>query len=296
MNQIAQRLLAAAALAALPDRGGGAGEGRQRLQLVGLHRRVDPRRLHQGDRHQGRLRRLRFQRDPGDQAARRRLRLRRRRADRPQFLARQIQAGVFQKLDKSKLPEPRQHVGRDRRSGSQTYDPGNEYSINYMWGTTGIGYNVDKIKERCPTRRSTPGTMSSSRRSSSKLADCGVYVLDAPDDMHPGGAELSRPRSRTRRTRPRLAQGRGALLKRSGRISASSTPPNTSTRWPMATSAWPSAIRATCSRRATARPKPTNGVESTMSIPKEGAEMWFDSLPSRPTRRIPTRRTTSSTT
>ena len=59
------------------------------------------------------------------------------------FLARQIEAGVFQKLDKSKLPEPLQHVGRDHRERTAKYDPGNEYSVNYMWGTIGIGYNVE---------------------------------------------------------------------------------------------------------------------------------------------------------
>ena len=62
------------------------------------------------------------------------------------FLQRQIAAGAFQKLDKSKLP----NIGNmwdviaDRTA---KYDPGNEYAINYMWGTTGIGLNVGKVKE-----------------------------------------------------------------------------------------------------------------------------------------------------
>ena len=63
-----------------------------------------------------------------------------------QFLARQIQAGVFQKLDKSKLPNLT-NVWDVIAERTAVYDPGNEYSVNYMWGTTGIGYNVKKIKE-----------------------------------------------------------------------------------------------------------------------------------------------------
>src|SRR5712664_4102460 len=62
------------------------------------------------------------------------------------FLERQIKAGVFQKLDKSKLknlgnvwPEIAQRLA--------VYDPGNQYAVNYMWGTTGIGYNVKKARE-----------------------------------------------------------------------------------------------------------------------------------------------------
>jgi putrescine transport system substrate-binding protein len=68
------------------------------------------------------------------------------------FLERQIKAGVFQKLDKSKLPnlanldpEIMERVGK--------HDPGNEYAVNYLWGTTGIGYNGEaKIR----ARRRTP--------------------------------------------------------------------------------------------------------------------------------------------
>src|SRR5207253_10816855 len=62
------------------------------------------------------------------------------------FLQRQITAKVFLKLDKSKLP----NLANARPVVSQplaTYDPGNNYGANYMWGTTGIGYNV-KMAEK----------------------------------------------------------------------------------------------------------------------------------------------------
>src|SRR5713226_8732405 len=57
------------------------------------------------------------------------------------FLQRQITANVFQKLDKSKLPNLANAWGVVTKRLA-TYDPGNLYAANYMWGTTGIGYNV----------------------------------------------------------------------------------------------------------------------------------------------------------
>ncbi len=62
------------------------------------------------------------------------------------FLQRQIQAGAFQKLDYSKLPNA-VNLWDVIKERTAQYDPGNEYSVNYMWGTTGIGVNVAKVKE-----------------------------------------------------------------------------------------------------------------------------------------------------
>src|SRR3569832_2131786 len=57
------------------------------------------------------------------------------------FLQRQIKAGVFQKLDKSKLPNLA-NAWPEVTKRLAAYDPGNQYAVNYMWGTTGIGFNV----------------------------------------------------------------------------------------------------------------------------------------------------------
>src|SRR3954470_9876158 len=62
------------------------------------------------------------------------------------FLERQIKAGVFQKLDKSKLPNL-VNAWDDIAKRLAAYDPGNQYAVNYMWGTIGIGYNVEKARE-----------------------------------------------------------------------------------------------------------------------------------------------------
>ena len=64
------------------------------------------------------------------------------------FLERQIKAGVFQKLDKSKLSNLG-NVWPEIVRRLAAYDPGNEYAVNYMCGTTGIGYNIKKARDIC---------------------------------------------------------------------------------------------------------------------------------------------------
>lgn len=100
------------------------------------------------------------------------------------FLANQIKAGVFQKLDKSKLS----NIGNLDPAISERlskYDPGNEYAINYMWGTTGIGYNVDMVKERLGDDAEIGWDMIFNPEMAEKLQDCGIFMLDAPTEMIP---------------------------------------------------------------------------------------------------------------
>ena len=212
----------------------------------------------------------------GDQAARRRLRLRRRRAVRPQFLARQIQAGVFQKLDKSKLPEPRQRLARHRRAARRPTIPATSTPSTTCGARPASATTSTRSRSACRTRRSIPGRMIFDPDVVAKFADCGVHVLDAPDDMLP--AALNYLGLTPTVKEPADLEKAAELLKASAPTSRSSTPPNTSTRWPTATSAWRSAIRATSCRRATAPTEAGNGVEIDYSIPKEGALIWFDQM------------------
>ena len=101
------------------------------------------------------------------------------------FLQRQVAAGAYQSLDKSKLPNL-VNMDAELMKGAEVYDPGNEYSVIYMWGTTGIGYNINAIAERLGEDYEVnswdlvfdPDVIS-------KLADCGVSFLDAPTEMIP---------------------------------------------------------------------------------------------------------------
>jgi putrescine transport system substrate-binding protein len=100
------------------------------------------------------------------------------------FLQRQIAAGVFQKLDKSKLPNLSNmwDVIMDRTA---QYDPGNEYAVDYMWGTTGIGYNVDKMKEILGTDEKPNWDVIFNPEIAAKFKDCGIHLLDSPTDIMP---------------------------------------------------------------------------------------------------------------
>lgn len=101
------------------------------------------------------------------------------------FLQRQIQAGAFQKLDKSKLPNLSNmwDVILDRTA---QYDPGNEYAINYMWGTTGLGVNVGKVKEVLGDDAPLNSMdLVFKPENMEKLAACGVHFLDAPTEIIP---------------------------------------------------------------------------------------------------------------
>jgi putrescine transport system substrate-binding protein len=99
-------------------------------------------------------------------------------------LARLIQAGVVQKLDKSKIPNV-EHQWKEIQDRLETYDPGLEHSTNYMWGTTAIGYNVDKIAERMADAPLDSWAMIFDPNVVSRFADCGVHLLDSADDMIP---------------------------------------------------------------------------------------------------------------
>ncbi len=61
------------------------------------------------------------------------------------FLAKQIKAGVYQKLDKSKLPNWK-NLNTDLLKAVSVSDPGNEHAFPYMWGSIGIGFNAEKVK------------------------------------------------------------------------------------------------------------------------------------------------------
>lgn len=100
------------------------------------------------------------------------------------FLSRQIKAGVFQKLDKSKIPNI-SNLWPEVTERVAVYDPGNEYAITYMWGTTGVGYNEGKILERMKDAPVNSLKMIFDPEVVAKFKDCGIFVLDSPEDIIP---------------------------------------------------------------------------------------------------------------
>lgn len=98
------------------------------------------------------------------------------------FLARQIKAGIFRPLEKTKLPNLR-NIDPLIMERTAAADPQNKHSVNYMWGTTGLGYNAAKIRERMADAPIDSWRLLFDPVIVAKFADCGVAVLDAPDDI-----------------------------------------------------------------------------------------------------------------
>lgn len=100
------------------------------------------------------------------------------------FFARQIQSGLYLKLDKSKL-DNWSNLDPFVLSNQAAYDPGNEYAVPYMWGTNGFTYNVDLIAKRLPDAPLDSLRMVFDPEIVSKFQDCGVSWLDSPEDVFP---------------------------------------------------------------------------------------------------------------
>jgi putrescine transport system substrate-binding protein len=98
------------------------------------------------------------------------------------FLALQIKAGVFRKLDKSLLPNLK-NVDPEMSKYFDGLDPGMQYAVNYFWGTSGVGYNVDKIKAAMPDAPVDSFRMFFDPTVVKHFKDCGVTLLDAPDEV-----------------------------------------------------------------------------------------------------------------
>ena len=188
-------------------------------------------------------------------------------------LERLVMAGVFQRLDKSKLPNL-VHLDAEILRIVSTYDPGNNHSIPYMWGTTGIGYNPDAVEQVLGTRTIDSWAAVFDPAIASKLAKCGIAMLDSPGDMLSVvrlylGLDLNSKRTED------LAPAETVLMKvrpfvryfdsfqyvsdlASGEICAAV--------------GWSGGVLQARARGAQAAAP----VEVAYAIPKEGAPMWFD--------------------
>lgn len=98
------------------------------------------------------------------------------------FLQRQIGVGVYQKLDRSLLPNFH-NLDPDLLQRLQVNDPGNQYAAIYFWGSQGIGYNPAKIAAAMPDAPLDSFAMLYDPRVVSHFRDCGVSILDAPDEV-----------------------------------------------------------------------------------------------------------------
>ncbi|MBI2716353.1 MAG: polyamine ABC transporter substrate-binding protein [Rhizobiales bacterium] len=192
------------------------------------------------------------------------------------FLERQIKAGVFQKLNKAKIANIA-NVWPDIAQRLAVYDPGNQYAVNYMWGTTGIGYNVKAMRERLGANAKIDSwDIAFKPENLAKFKDCGVHMLDSADDIVPAALhylglnpnstddkELQRAADLLMKVRPSVRKFRSSEYLNAlagGEICF--------------VVGWSGDIKQAQKRAAEAK----NGVEIGYAIPKEGAQMFFDNL------------------
>lgn len=192
------------------------------------------------------------------------------------FLQRQIAAGAFQKLDTSKLPnlENMWDVISDRTA---KYDPDNAYSINYMWGTTGLGVNVPAVQEILGEDAPiTSWSLIFDPANAEALSACGIMMLDAPAEMIPAALNYlgedpdSHDPDVIARAEEVLAPIRPFIQKYH-----SSEYINALANGDICVAVgWSGDVLQARDRAAEA----DNGVEIAYFAPDEGAQMWFDQM------------------
>ncbi|MDW3223556.1 MAG: polyamine ABC transporter substrate-binding protein [Paracoccaceae bacterium] len=192
------------------------------------------------------------------------------------FLQRQITAGAFQKLDASKLPNLA-NMWDTVKTRTVQYDPENAYSINYMWGTTGIGANVGKVQELLGADAPIGSlNLIFDPASMEKLSQCGVHFLDAPSEMIPAALKFigedpdSHDPEVIGKAEAVLAGVRPYIQK-----FHSSEYINALANGDICVAfGWSGDILQARDRAAEAG----NGVEIVYNAPSEGALMWFDQM------------------
>ena len=98
----------------------------------------------------------------------------------------QLQGGVFQKLDKSKLPNLK-NLDPAIQAQMATIDPSNAHLVNWLWGYTTVGINVDKVKAALGSEPMPDDVwdLAFNPKYASKLKSCGISMLDSGNEIVP---------------------------------------------------------------------------------------------------------------
>ena len=192
------------------------------------------------------------------------------------FLGRQIQAGVFLPLDKSKIPNLK-NVDPELLKRIALQDPGNQYAVPYLWGTSGIGYNVDKVKAAFGTTDvANSWDLVFKPENLSKLKDCGVTLLDTPSELIPIALNYlgEDPHSFDPATIDKAAALLKSIRPYVRNFHSSSYINDLANGDVCLVVGWSGDVIQARDRAEEAE----NGVNIAYSIPKEGAPQWFDMM------------------
>ncbi|MFC3395905.1 spermidine/putrescine ABC transporter substrate-binding protein PotF [Brenneria rubrifaciens] len=191
------------------------------------------------------------------------------------FLERQLAAGVFQPLDKSKLPNYK-NLDPELLKLIAQHDPDNKYALPYLWATTGIGYNVEKVKAALGADAPVDSwDLVLKPENLEKLKSCGVSFLDAPEEIFATvlNYQGKDPNSTKADDYTKSATDLLLKLRPSIRYFHSSQYINDLANGDICVAiGWAGDIMQAASRAQEAK----NGVNVHYSIPKEGALAFFD--------------------
>jgi putrescine transport system substrate-binding protein len=192
------------------------------------------------------------------------------------FLARQLKAGIFRQLDKSKLPNLK-YAWPEIAKQLAVYDPGNQYAVNYMWGTTGIGYNVKSAKRLLgPDGAIDSWDYIFNPERIAKFKNCGIHLLDSSDDIMSAGLHYLHIDPNTsdpgdlQKVTDLLVKIRPYVRK----FHSSEYLNALATGEICLVVGFSGDIKQAQKRAAEAK----GGIEIAYSIPQEGAQLWFDNL------------------
>jgi len=188
-------------------------------------------------------------------------------------LVRYIAAKAVQPLDPAKLPN-RKNLWPDLVARMEPFDPGGRHGVPYMWGTVGIGYNTAALEKRLPGVKIDSWKIAFDPANLAKLQDCGVYFLDASEDML--GVALRYLGKDPNSTDPKdyaAAADLMARLKPYVRKFHSSEYISALANGDICLAVGYSGDVLQASTRAA---EAKNGVEIAYAIPKEGSQVWFD--------------------
>ncbi len=191
------------------------------------------------------------------------------------FLDREIKAGVFQKLDRSKIPNYK-NLDPELMKRVAAADPGNKYAVIWMWGTTGLGYNVDAVNKRIPNAPTNSYDLLFKPENAAKLKDCGITILDSPTDIMPialnylGLNPVSKNPDDLKKAEALMMSIRPYV-----KYFNSSQYINDLANGDVCLSVgWSGDVFQAQARAEEAK----NGVNIAYSIPKEGTMIWFDNM------------------
>ena len=193
-----------------------------------------------------------------------------------EFLSRQLRAGAFTKLDKSKIPNWK-NLDPELLAKLQEHDPGNQYAVPYMWGTTGIGYNKDKVEKilgkDAPVNSweilFNPEYMK-------KLSPYGVAILEAPTEVFPAALTYLGldPNSKNPKDYAKAEELISKIRPYVTYFNSSRYSSDLANGDIVVAMGWSGDILMAAERAEEAG----NGVVVKYSIPKEGTGIWFDML------------------